>query len=65
MQVLLHVMAILQAIKLFSMQGILWTQLFGGCYLLLYVVNGFLNVFGTPPPELGQEISPLPPRGSV
>jgi hypothetical protein len=59
------VTAILQAIKLFAMKGILWTQLFGACYLLSYVVNGIINVFGKAPSDLSEETQPLPRRGDV
>lgn len=62
---LLLVMAVLQAIKLFAMRGILWTQLFGACYLLSYVVNGAINIFGDAPSDLSREIQQLPPREDV
>jgi len=65
MRGLLAVMAILQAIKLFAMKGILWTQLFGACYLLSYVVNGIINIFGKEPSDLSQETQTLPRRGDV
>jgi hypothetical protein len=45
---LLLLLALLQALKLYALRGIPWTQAFGTMYLLSYATNALLNVFGKP-----------------
>lgn len=43
---LLALLAILQALKLYALRGIPWTQAFGTMYLVSYLTNALLNVLG-------------------
>ncbi|KAH8762924.1 hypothetical protein F5882DRAFT_522720 [Hyaloscypha sp. PMI_1271] len=45
---LLSLLAILQALKLYALGGIPWTQAFGTMYLASYLTNALLNVLGKP-----------------
>lgn len=60
---ILVTLAVIQSIKLFVLTGIPWTQFFGACYLLSYLVNTLLNVFGQPRSKV--EAVALPQRGSM
>jgi hypothetical protein len=45
---LLALLAILQALKLYALRGIPWTQAFGTMYLVSYLTNALLNLLGKP-----------------
>jgi len=49
---LLLVLALLQALKLYALRGIPWTQAFGTMYLISYGTNALLNILGKPEPDL-------------
>lgn len=48
---LLLVLALLQALKLYVLRGIPWTQAFGTMYLISYGTNALLNILGRPEPD--------------
>jgi hypothetical protein len=49
---LLLVLTLLQALKLYALRGIPWTQVFGTMYLISYGTNALLNILGRPEPDL-------------
>jgi hypothetical protein len=48
---LLLVLTLLQALKLYALRGIPWTQVFGTMYLISYGTNALLNILGRPEPD--------------
>jgi len=61
----LLVVAVLQSIKLYAIKGIPWTQFFGACFLVHYVITAILGAFGKPPRELDDGIKPLSTRDNA
>lgn len=61
-RILLALLALIQAVKLYAMQGVPITQVLGTCFLVSYILNAILNVLGKPTPELdtAEDAPPAP-----